>query len=92
MRSTDKEDEAGLSEQIRGAVLAGIASLACWSGITTVSLLIQSASQSAQIQQIEKRLEASIEDQTRSQQILTEEIRLIRKLIEDRTTNGYRQE
>lgn len=90
MRSTDKEDEVSLSEQIRGAVLAGIAALAGWSGITTVSLLIQSASQSAQIQQIEKRLEASIEDQTRAQQVLTEEIRLIRKLIEDRTTNGYR--
>lgn len=79
-----------MTEQIRGAILAGIAALAGWSGITTVSLLIQSSSLSAHIQQIEKRLETSISDQTRAQQALTEEIRIIRKLIEDRT-GGYQK-
>jgi hypothetical protein len=74
-----------VTEQVRGAVLAGIAALAGWSGITTVSLLIQSSSLSAHVQQIEKRLESSIDDQTRAQQTMTEEIRLIRKLIEERT-------
>lgn len=85
MRSNEKEDPTGMSEQVRGAVLAGIAALAGWSGVTTVSLLIQSASQSAHIQQIEKRMEASITDQNRAQQIMTEEIRLIRQLIEAKT-------
>jgi len=79
-----RSDETNMSEQIRGAILAGIAALAGWSGITTVSLLIQSSSLSAHIQQIEKRLETSVADQTRAQQSLTEEIRLIRKLIEDK--------
>lgn len=80
--------ESNMTEQVRGAVLAGIAALAGWSGITTVSLLIQSSSLSAYVQQIEKRLETSVADQTRAQQAITEEIRLIRKLIEDRTS-GY---
>lgn len=79
-------DESKTTEQIRGAVLAGIAALAGWSGITTISLLIQSSSLAAHVQQIEKRLETSIADQTRSQQAMTEEIRIIRKLIEDRTS------
>lgn len=79
-----QSDDLNMSEQVRGAILAGIAALAGWSGITTVSLLIQSSSMSAHIQQIEKRLETSVADQTRAQQSLTEEIRLIRKLIEDR--------
>jgi hypothetical protein len=78
-------DDLKVTEQVRGAVLAGIAALAGWSGITTVSLLIQSSSLSAHVQQIEKRLESSINDQTRAQQTMTEEIRLIRKLIEERT-------
>jgi len=82
--------EPNMSEQVRGAILAGIAALAGWSGITTVSLLIQSSSMSAHVQQIEKRLESSIADQTRAQQAMTEEIRIIRKLIEDRT-GGYSQ-
>jgi hypothetical protein len=81
-------NEPNMTEQIRGAILAGIAALAGWSGITTVSLLIQSSSLNAHVQQIEKRLETSISDQTRAQQALTEEIRIIRKLIEDRTS-GY---
>lgn len=88
MPSSEEESDKGMSDQVRGAILAGIAALAGWSGITTVSLLIQSASQSAHIQQIEKRLEASISDQTRAQQIMTEEIRLIRQLIEAKT-GGY---
>jgi hypothetical protein len=75
-----------MPEQVRGAVLAGIAALAGWSGITTVSLLVQTSSMSAHVQQIEKRLETSIADQTRAQQSMTEEIRLIRMLIEDRTS------
>jgi len=79
-----QSDDTNMSEQIRGAVLAGVAALAGWSGITTVSLLIQSSSLGAHIQQIEKRLETSVADQTRAQQSLTEEIRLIRKLIEDK--------
>ena len=79
-------DDAKTTEQVRGAVLAGIAALAGWSGITTISLLIQSSSLAAHVQQIEKRLETSIADQTRSQQAMTEEIRIIRKLIEDRTS------
>jgi hypothetical protein len=79
-----------MNEQTRGAVLAGIAAIAGWSGITTISLLVQSSSLSAYVQQIEKRLETSIADQTRAQQAMTEEMRLIRKLIEDRT-NGYSQ-
>lgn len=78
-------DDSKMTEQIRGAVLAGIAALAGWSGITTISLLIQSSSLSAHVQQIEKRLESSIADQTRAQQTMTEEIRLIRKLIEERS-------
>ena len=82
--------EPNMSEQVRGAILAGIAALAGWSGITTVSLLIQSSSLSAHVQQIEKRLETSIADQTRAQQAMTEEVRIIRKLIEDRT-GGYPQ-
>jgi hypothetical protein len=82
--------EPNMSEQVRGAILAGIAALAGWSGITTVSLLIQSSSLSAHVQQIEKRLESSIADQTRAQQAMTEEVRIIRKLIEDRT-GGYLQ-
>ena len=65
--------------------MAGIATLAGWSGITTVSLLIQSSSLSAHVQQIEKRLEKSVDDQTRAQQTMTDEIRLIRKLIEERS-------
>lgn len=65
--------------------MAGIAALAGWSGITTVSLLIQSSSLSAHVQQIEKRLEKSVDDQTRAQQTMTDEIRLIRKLIEERS-------
>ena len=76
------------SEQVRGAILAGIAALAGWSGITTVSLLVQSSSLSAHVQQIEKRLETSVADQTRAQQTMTEEIRLIRRLIEDRTSGN----
>lgn len=80
-----QSDDLKVTEQVRGAVLAGIAALAGWSGITTVSLLIQSSSLSAHVQQIEKRLESSINDQTRAQQTMTEEIRLIRKLIEERT-------
>ena len=77
--------EPNMTEQVRGAILAGIAALAGWSGITTVSLLIQSSSLSAHVQQIEKRLESSITNQTQAQQTMTEEIRLIRKLIEERT-------
>jgi hypothetical protein len=80
-----QSDDLKVTEQVRGAVLAGIAALAGWSGITTVSLLIQSSSLSAHVQQIEKRLESSINDQTRAQQTMTEEVRLIRKLIEERT-------
>jgi hypothetical protein len=83
-----RSSEPNMTEQVRGAILAGIAALAGWSGITTVSLLVQSSSLSAHVQQIEKRLETSISDQTRAQQAMTEEIRLIRKLIEDRTS-GY---
>ncbi len=75
-------------EQVRGAILAGMAALAGWSGITTVSLLVQSSSLSAHVQQIEKRLETSVADQTRAQQTMTEEIRLIRRLIEDRTSGN----
>jgi hypothetical protein len=82
---TVSSDDSKMTEQIRGAVLAGIAALAGWSGITTISLLIQSSSLSAHVQQIEKRLESSIADQTRAQQTMTEEIRLIRKLIEERS-------
>ncbi len=78
--------DTNMPEQVRGAVLAGIAALAGWSGITTVSLLVQTSSMSAQVQQIEKRLETSIADQTRAQQSMTEEIRLIHMLIEDRTS------
>jgi len=78
--------DPNMPEQVRGAVLAGIAALAGWSGITTVSLLVQTSSMSAHVQQIEKRLETSIADQTRAQQSMTEEIRLIRMLIEDRTS------
>jgi hypothetical protein len=81
---TVPSDDSKMTEQIRGAVLAGIAALAGWSGITTISLLIQSSSLSAHVQQIEKRLESSIADQTRAQQTMTEEIRLIRKLIESK--------
>jgi hypothetical protein len=84
--SNVQSDETKTTEQVRGAVLAGIAALAGWSGITTISLLIQSSSLAAHVQQIEKRLETSIADQTRSQQAMTEEIRIIRKLIEDRTS------
>ena len=80
-------NDPNMTEQVRGAVLAGIAALAGWSGITTISLLIQSSSLAAHVQQIEKRLESSIADQTRAQQTMTEEIRLIRRLIEERT-NG----
>jgi len=76
------------SEQVRGAILAGIAALAGWSGIATVSLLVQSSSLSAHVMQIEKRLETSVADQTRAQQTMTEEIRLIRRLIEDRTSGN----
>ena len=83
-----RSSEPNMTEQVRGAILAGIAALAGWSGITTVSLLVQSSSLSAHVQQIEKRLETSISDQTRAQQAMTEEIRLIRKLIKDRTS-GY---
>lgn len=75
-------NDPGMTEQIRGAVLAGIAALAGWSGITTVSLLIQTSSLTAHIQQIEKRLESSIADQAQAQRTMTEEIRLIRQLIE----------
>jgi TPP-dependent indolepyruvate ferredoxin oxidoreductase alpha subunit len=88
MSSSEEYSDKGMSNQVRGAVLAGIAALAGWSGITSVSLLSQSASQSAHIQQIEKRLEASISNQTTAQQIMTEEIRLIRQLIEAKT-GGY---
>lgn len=83
-------NDPSMSEQVRGAILAGIAALAGWSGITTVSLLIQTSSLSAHIQQIEKRLESSIADQTRAQQVMTEEIRLIRQLIEAKA-GGYTQ-
>lgn len=79
-----------MPEQVRGAVLAGIAALAGWSGITTVSLLIQTSSLSAHIQQIEKRLESSIADQAQAQRTMTEEIRLIRQLIEAKA-GGYPQ-
>lgn len=79
-----------MNEQVRGAILAGIAALAGWSGITTVSLLVQSSSLSAHVQQIEKRLETSIADQTQVQQAMTEEIRLIRQLIEAKAI-GYSQ-
>lgn len=79
-----------MSEQVRGAILAGIAALAGWSGITTVSLLIQTSSLSAHIQQIEKRLESSIADQAQAQRTMTEEIRLIRQLIEAKA-GGYTQ-
>lgn len=81
-------NDVKMTEQVRGAVLAGIAALAGWSGITTVSLLVQSSSLSAHVQQIEKRLEQSIADQTRAQQAMTEEVRLIRKLIEERSNAG----
>lgn len=78
--------EPNMNEQVRGAVLAGIAALAGWSGITTVSLLVQTSAMTTHVQQIEKRLEASINDQTRAQQALTEEIRIIRHLIEEKTS------
>jgi 3-hydroxyacyl-CoA dehydrogenase len=84
MSNVRSNNENEMPEQVRGAVLAGIAALAGWSGITTVSLLVQSSSLTAHIQQIEKRLERSIEDQTRAQQAMTEEVRLIRSLIEGR--------
>ena len=83
--------DPNMPEQVRGAVLAGIAALAGWSGITTVSLLVQTSSMSAHVQQIEKRLETSIADQTRAQQAMTEEIRLIRRLIEDRTSGNIQR-
>lgn len=85
MSREQSSNEPGIPEQVRGAILAGIAALAGWSGITTVSLLIQSSSLSAHVQQIEKRLEKSVDDQTRAQQTMTDEIRLIRKLIEERS-------
>ena len=85
MSREQSSNEQGIPEQVRGAILAGIAALAVWSGITTVSLLIQSSSLSAHVQQIEKRLEKSVDDQTRAQQTMTDEIRLIRKLIEERS-------
>ena len=85
MSREQSSNEHGIPEQVRGAILAGIAALAGWSGITTVSLLIQSSSLSAHVQQIEKRLEKSVDDQTRAQQTMTDEIRLIRKLIEERS-------
>jgi 3-hydroxyacyl-CoA dehydrogenase len=85
MSREQSSNEQGIPEQVRGAILAGIAALAGWSGITTVSLLIQSSSLSAHVQQIEKRLEKSVDDQTRAQQTMTDEIRLIRKLIEERS-------
>lgn len=83
--------EPDMTEQVRGAILAGIAALAGWSGITTISLLVQTSAMTTHVQQIEKRLEASIEDQTRAQQTLTEEIRIIRQLIEAKT-GGYRNQ
>lgn len=83
-------NDPSMSEQVRGAILAGIAALAGWSGITTVSLLIQTSSLSAHIQQIEKRLESSIADQAQAQRTMTEEIRLIRQLIEAKA-GGYTQ-
>jgi 3-hydroxyacyl-CoA dehydrogenase len=85
MSQEQSSNQQGIPEQVRGAILAGIAALAGWSGITTVSLLIQSSSLSAHVQQIEKRLEKSVDDQTRAQQTMTDEIRLIRKLIEERS-------
>ena len=85
MSREQSSNEQGIPEQVRGAILAGIAALAGWSGITTVSLLIQSSSLSAHVQQIEKRLEKSVDDQTRAQHTMTDEIRLIRKLIEERS-------
>ena len=85
MSREQSSNEQGIPEQVRGAILAGMAALAGWSGITTVSLLIQSSSLSAHVQQIEKRLEKSVDDQTRAQQTMTDEIRLIRKLIEERS-------
>ena len=85
MSREQSSNEQGIPEQVRGAILAGIAALAGWSGITTVSLLIQSSSLSAHVQQIEKRLEKSVDYQTRAQQTMTDEIRLIRKLIEERS-------
>jgi hypothetical protein len=85
MSREQSSNEQGIPEQVRGAILAGIAALAGWSGITTISLLIQSSSLSAHVQQIEKRLEKSVDDQTRAQQTMTDEIRLIRKLIEERS-------
>jgi hypothetical protein len=83
-------NDPSMSEQVRGAILAGIAALAGWSGITTVSLLIQTSSLTANIQQIEKRLESSIADQAQAQRTMTEEIRLIRQLIEAKA-GGYPQ-
>ena len=83
-------NDPSMSEQVRGAILAGIAALAGWSGITTVSLLIQTSSLAAHIQQIEKRLESSIADQAQAQRTMTEEIRLIRQLIEAKA-GGYTQ-
>ena len=66
MSREQSSNEQGIPEQVRGAILAGIAALAGWSGITTISLLIQSSSLSAHVQQIEKRLEKSVDDQTRA--------------------------
>lgn len=89
MSSVPSNDQS-VSEQVRGAILAGIAALAGWSGITTVSLSIQTSSLAAHIQQIEKRLESSIADQAQAQRTMTEEIRLIRQLIEAKA-GGYTQ-
>lgn len=83
-------DEKDLGNQVRGAVLAGIAALAGWSGITTVSLLVQNAALSTHIQQVEKRLESSIAAQQKAQEDLTSEIRAIRTLIEGRVSYGNR--
>lgn len=89
MSSVPSNDQS-VSEQVRGAILAGIAALAGWSGITTVSLSIQTSSLAAHIQQIEKRLESSIADQAQAQRTMTEEIRLIRQFIEAKA-GGYTQ-
>ncbi len=72
-----------MNEQIRGAILAAIASVMGWLAITSIGLLIQVSSLQATTDALKNALQTNAERDHRLEDKLRDELKELRSIIEE---------
>jgi hypothetical protein len=72
-----------VNEQIRGAILAAIASVMGWLAITSIGLLIQVSSLQATTDALKNALQTNAERDHRLEDKLRDELKELRSIIEE---------